>query len=116
MSVHEPVMGAQVADALELKDGGWFADCTYGRGGYVREWLRRAKVRVYAIDRDPDAIRNAEQLSAETGGAVTPVPGTAVMAMRHRSLHVAAAVHVTCAHHRHGPGSGRVQLCHCLRQ
>jgi len=75
MSVHEPVMGAQVADALELKDGGWFADCTYGRGGYVREWLRRAKVRVYAIDRDPDAIRNAEQLSAETGGAVPPVPG-----------------------------------------
>lgn len=75
MSAHEPVMGAEVADALDLKDGGRFADCTYGRGGYTREWLRRARCHVFAIDRDPDAIADARALSDETGGAVTPVPG-----------------------------------------
>jgi 16S rRNA (cytosine1402-N4)-methyltransferase len=78
MSAHEPVMGAEVADALELKDGGWFADCTFGRGGYTREWVNRSRCRVFAIDRDPDAIAVAEALSGETGetgGAVYPVPG-----------------------------------------
>lgn len=75
MSAHEPVMGAEVADALELKDGGWFADCTFGRGGYTREWLRRSRCHVFAIDRDPDAIASAEALALETDGAVHPVSG-----------------------------------------
>lgn len=75
MSAHAPVMGAEVADALDLKDGGWFADCTYGRGGYTSEWVRRARCQVFAIDRDPDAIASAAQLSRETDGAVIPVQG-----------------------------------------
>lgn len=75
MSAHEPVMGAEVADALDLKDGGWFADCTYGRGGYTREWLGRARCQVFAIDRDPDAIASAEALARESGGAVHPISG-----------------------------------------
>lgn len=75
MSAHAPVMGAEVADALDLKDGGWFADCTYGRGGYTREWLSRARCHIFAIDRDPDAIADAGALSKEAGGAVHPVQG-----------------------------------------
>ncbi|WP_416899904.1 MAG: 16S rRNA (cytosine(1402)-N(4))-methyltransferase RsmH [Minwuia sp.] len=75
MSVHHPVMGGEVADALDLRAGGTYADCTFGRGGYTRIWLERAACSVYAIDRDPDAIAAARVLAETFGGRPIPVEG-----------------------------------------
>jgi 16S rRNA (cytosine1402-N4)-methyltransferase len=75
MTEHAPVMGPEVADALTLRDGGLYVDGTFGRGGYSRIWLARARCRVIAIDRDPDAIRAAQRISREFEGRLRPVEG-----------------------------------------
>ena len=75
MNAHQPVMGEEVADALDLREGGAYADCTFGRGGYSRIWLSRVRCRVFGIDRDPEAIAEARRMVAETDGDLTPVEG-----------------------------------------
>jgi 16S rRNA (cytosine1402-N4)-methyltransferase len=67
---HAPVLLAEVMDALALKDGGAYADATFGGGGYSRAMLE-AGARVLAIDRDPDAIARAAALRAEFGDRFT---------------------------------------------
>ena len=56
---HAPVLLAEAMDALALKDGGLYADATFGGGGYSREMLVRADCRVIGLDRDPDAAARA---------------------------------------------------------
>jgi len=61
---HRPVLLAEVVAALNVRSDGVYVDCTFGRGGHTRailEQLGKAG-RVIAIDRDPDAVRVAEQL------------------------------------------------------
>ncbi|MGE0384856.1 MAG: 16S rRNA (cytosine(1402)-N(4))-methyltransferase RsmH [Gammaproteobacteria bacterium] len=55
---HEPVLLAQVVDALQIRADGLYIDATFGRGGHARAILARlaAQGRVMAIDRDPEAI------------------------------------------------------------
>ena len=54
---HQTVLLRETVDALSVKDGGTYVDCTAGGGGHTAEILRRMQGgRVIAIDRDPDAI------------------------------------------------------------
>jgi len=56
---HAPVLLAEVLRVLAPRDGGIYVDGTFGAGGYSRALLDAADCTVWAIDRDPDAIRRA---------------------------------------------------------
>jgi len=55
----------EAVDALAVKAGGVYVDCTFGRGGHSREILARlgARGRVLALDRDTDAIAAAADIA-----------------------------------------------------
>ena len=63
---HNPVLLAKVLDALAPLKGRDIVDGTFGAGGYSLGFLQ-AGARVIAIDRDPNSIRFANQLSKEWG-------------------------------------------------
>ena len=58
---HTPVLLDEVLAALGPREGGLYVDCTFGRGGHTRAVLERLgpSGRVFAMDRDPDAIAAA---------------------------------------------------------
>jgi 16S rRNA (cytosine1402-N4)-methyltransferase len=56
MALHEPVMVAEVLDALRPQRGGLFVDCTVGLGGHARALLEAGATRLIGIDRDRDAL------------------------------------------------------------
>lgn len=56
MSVHLPVLAAEVLSALEPERGGTFVDCTVGLGGHARALLESGATRVIGLDRDRDAL------------------------------------------------------------
>lgn len=60
---HNPVMLAEMLGALEPRNGARYLDATFGAGGYTRAILDAADCSVVAIDRDPDAIVRAGDLS-----------------------------------------------------
>ncbi len=72
---HRPVMLAEVLAALSPAEGGIYVDGTFGAGGYTRAILETADCRVYAIDRDPTAIREGEALQAKYAGRLTLIEG-----------------------------------------
>ncbi len=72
---HKPVLIEEVISALQPRDGGAYVDGTLGTGGYTRAILDAADCSVWAIDRDPDTIRNAEALAQEYAGRLTIVEG-----------------------------------------
>ncbi len=72
---HAPVMAAAVLDALAPRDGGVYADATFGRGGYSRAILDAADTTVWAIDRDPEAIRFGETLAQQYPGRLHMIQG-----------------------------------------
>lgn len=74
-SAHVPVMLAEVLDALQPHDGGTYVDATFGAGGYTRAILEAAETRVFAIDRDPSAIRSGQALAGHYGGRLTLLEG-----------------------------------------
>lgn len=60
---HIPVMRDQVVAALSPQPGEVHVDGTFGNGGYSRALLESAEgVTVYAIDRDPEAIRRGRDM------------------------------------------------------
>src|SRR5438552_15478825 len=75
MSGHEPVMLAEVLEALMPKDGGRYVDGTFGGGGYARGILEAADCSVLGIDRDPDAIARGQALVRKFPGRLTLVQG-----------------------------------------
>jgi 16S rRNA (cytosine1402-N4)-methyltransferase len=74
-ALHAPVMVAEVTAALAPRDGDVLVDATYGRGGYTRALLEAAQTRLYAIDRDPEAIAHGAELAALYPGRLTLVEG-----------------------------------------
>jgi len=71
---HVPVLLDEVVDALAPAPGETHVDGTFGAGGYTKAILDRGAARVFAFDRDPDAIRYGEALAATCGGRLTLVP------------------------------------------
>ena len=62
VSVHLPVLFAQVMDALRIREDGAYLDGTFGRGGHARGVLGHlgTKGRLLLMDKDPEAIAKAE--------------------------------------------------------
>jgi 16S rRNA (cytosine1402-N4)-methyltransferase len=71
---HVPVLLAEVIAGLAPAPGETHVDGTFGAGGYARAILEKGAARVYAFDRDPDAIEEGEALAASSGGRLTLVP------------------------------------------
>jgi 16S rRNA (cytosine1402-N4)-methyltransferase len=74
-SRHIPVLLGDVLTALAPKMGGVYVDGTFGAGGYTRAILDAADTRVYAIDRDPEAIAAGETLATEARGRLILIEG-----------------------------------------
>ncbi|MCH8173149.1 MAG: 16S rRNA (cytosine(1402)-N(4))-methyltransferase RsmH, partial [Proteobacteria bacterium] len=72
---HTPVMLAEVIAALSPKDGEIYVDGTFGGGGYTKAILEAADCKVYAIDRDPEAISRGRVLEKEFEGRLKLLPG-----------------------------------------
>jgi 16S rRNA (cytosine1402-N4)-methyltransferase len=64
----------EVIAGLAVAPGETHVDGTFGAGGYTRAILEKGAARVYAFDRDPDAIQEGEILAASSGGRLTLVP------------------------------------------
>ena len=74
-SVHAPVLLNEVVSGLAVRDGGLYVDGTFGAGGYTAAILAAANCKVWAIDRDPDAIARGRDLAAQLGARLTLVEG-----------------------------------------
>ncbi len=61
---HYPVMLPEVLTALKVQDGETCVDGTFGNGGYSEAILNSAKCSVIGLDRDPNVMPRAEELSA----------------------------------------------------
>ena len=72
---HVPVLLAEVLDALAIAPGETHVDATFGAGGYTQAMLAKG-ARVFAFDRDPDAIAAGSAFVAASDGALTLVPAT----------------------------------------
>jgi 16S rRNA (cytosine1402-N4)-methyltransferase len=72
---HTPVMLAEVLRYLAPRDGGRYADATFGGGGYTRAILAAARCAVFAIDRDPEAIARGAELARAHPGRLHLVQG-----------------------------------------
>jgi 16S rRNA (cytosine1402-N4)-methyltransferase len=71
--VHEPVLVAEVLEALRPGRGGVFLDCTVGLGGHARALLEGGATRLVGLDRDRDALAVARDALAEFGDRATLV-------------------------------------------
>jgi 16S rRNA (cytosine1402-N4)-methyltransferase len=62
---HRTVLLEGAVEALRIRVGGRYVDATFGRGGHSREILSRLNQagRLLALDRDPEAIAAAQELS-----------------------------------------------------
>ncbi len=74
-TAHLPVLLAEVLAALAPRDGGRYLDGTFGRGGYSRALLTAGDCRVFAIDRDPDAVAVGRSLEKEATERFTMLAG-----------------------------------------
>ena len=73
---HIPVLLNEVVESIAPKDGGVYVDGTFGAGGYTRAVLDAADCTVYAIARDPDAIREGQKLVDVYKGRLHLLHGT----------------------------------------
>ncbi|MGD0765529.1 MAG: 16S rRNA (cytosine(1402)-N(4))-methyltransferase RsmH [Dehalococcoidia bacterium] len=76
-AIHIPVMVREVIDALGVRPGGRYVDCTVGEGGHAEAILEAASPRgqLLGIDLDPAALAVAEERLHPYGDSVTLVEG-----------------------------------------
>jgi 16S rRNA (cytosine1402-N4)-methyltransferase len=72
---HIPVLAAEVVDHLAPRDRGIYVDGTLGACGYAEAILESADCQVYGIDRDPQAIENAQEKTKTWDGRLIPLHG-----------------------------------------
>jgi 16S rRNA (cytosine1402-N4)-methyltransferase len=65
---HAPVLLDEVIAGLAIQAGETHVDGTFGAGGYTRAILAAGAGRVFALDRDPDAIAEGQGLVAANDG------------------------------------------------
>jgi len=70
---HIPVLLDEVMAALAVQPGETHVDGTFGAGGYTRAILAAGAGRVFAFDRDPDAIAAGRALESESEGRLVLV-------------------------------------------
>ncbi len=75
MTLHEPVMVAEVLEHLAPARGGVFVDCTVGLGGHARALLEAGASRLIGLDRDPAALEHARAALAGYADRVELVHG-----------------------------------------
>jgi 16S rRNA (cytosine1402-N4)-methyltransferase len=68
VSGHETVLLNEAVDALNVRQGGTYVDCTFGRGGHSRLILSRLRGsgRLIALDRDPEAVAEGRSVAGLT--------------------------------------------------
>lgn len=73
---HIPVMAREVVNILKPEEGSTYIDMTFGAGGHTKKILETApNIKMIVLDRDPDAIANAERLQEKYPNQVTPICG-----------------------------------------
>lgn len=72
---HIPVLLDEILTALDLKDNETVVDGTFGGGGYSEAILKAAKVKLYSIDRDPEALLRGKAFSTVFGERFTLIEG-----------------------------------------
>lgn len=72
---HIPVLLEETMEALAVRPGGIYIDCTVGGGGHAAEILRRCSPdgRLIGLDQDEEALRAARERLAPFGDRVTLV-------------------------------------------
>ena len=63
MYEHKPVLLREALEGLDVKPDGVYVDATFGRGGHAASILQQLgdNGRLYALDRDPEAVAHAEK-------------------------------------------------------
>lgn len=68
---HTPVMLGEVIEALNIRAGGRYIDCTVGGGGHSYEIAKRLKEGIlYCFDRDSEALETSKKRLSEFGDKV----------------------------------------------
>ena len=62
---HYPVLLSEIISIITPQHGGTFIDCTFGQGGYSKKILSHKNTKVFAIDRDIESKKKADQISKE---------------------------------------------------
>jgi len=62
MFSHTPVLLNECLEALNLRDGKIYVDCTLGGAGHSREILKKVNCKLVGIDKDADAIEHSKQI------------------------------------------------------
>eukprot|EP00762_Andalucia_godoyi_P006172 ANDGO_01698.mRNA.1 Ribosomal RNA small subunit methyltransferase H len=62
--IHKPVLLDQVCRYVGPRPGSWILDCTFGLGGYSRQFLKLG-ANVVALDRDPAVLPFAQSIQLE---------------------------------------------------
>ena len=59
---HYPVLLKEILSIISPQNGGTLIDCTFGQGGYSKEFLKFQKINIIAIDRDPECKIIAQKI------------------------------------------------------